>query len=39
MEHDMVVSRYAIPIGILCVNWLSTGPLGFGVLDEQIKLV
>ena len=31
MRRDMVVSRYAIPIGILYVDGLSTGPLGFGV--------
>ena len=31
MGHDLVVSRYAIPTGILWVDGLSTGPLGFGV--------
>ena len=31
MRRDMVVSRYTIPTGILCVDGLSTGPLGFGV--------
>ena len=30
MRCDMVVSRYAILIGIPCVDGLSTGPLGFG---------
>ena len=28
---DMVVSRYVIPIGIPCVDGLSTGPPGFRV--------
>ena len=28
---DLVVSRYAIPTGILCVDELLTGPSGFGV--------
>ena len=28
---NMVVSRYAIPTGIPCVDGLSTGPSGFGV--------
>ena len=31
MRRDMVVSRYAIPIGIPCVDGLSTGPPSFGV--------
>ena len=31
MGRDMVVSRYVIPIGILCVDGLSMGSLGFGV--------
>ena len=31
MGRDMVVSRYAIPIAILCVDSLSTGPSGFRV--------
>ena len=31
MRCDMVVSRYAIPIGIARIDGLSTGPLGFGV--------
>ena len=31
MRHNSVVSRYAIPIGILQVNGWSTGPPGFGV--------
>ena len=30
MERDMVVLRYAIPIGISHVDGLSTGPPGFG---------
>ena len=28
---DMVVSKYTIPIGISCVDGLSTGPPGFRV--------
>ena len=34
---DMVVSRYAIPTGIPCVDGLSTGPPGFGVLQTVFK--
>ena len=34
---DMVVSRYAIPTGIPCVDMLSTGPQSFGVLLLGIK--
>ena len=34
MRRDMVVSRYAIPTGILCVNGLSTGLPGFGVSQK-----
>ena len=30
MGCDMVVSRYAIPISIACVDGLSMGPPGFG---------
>ena len=35
MGRDMVVSRYAIPTGIPCVNELSTGPPGFGASHWQ----
>ena len=31
MGHDMMVSRYAIPTGISCIDRLSTGPPGFRV--------
>ena len=31
MGRDLVVSRYAISIGISCVDRLSTGPPRFGV--------
>ena len=31
------VSRYAIPIGILYVDGLSTGPLGFEASQLRIK--
>ena len=31
MGCDMVVSKYAIPTSIPCVDGLSTGPPGFGV--------
>ena len=30
MERDMVVLRYAIPIGISRIDGLSMGPSGFG---------
>ena len=34
----MVVSRYAIPIGILCVEGLSMGPPGFGASHNILYL-
>ena len=37
MGRDMVVSIYAIHIGILHVDELSTGPPGFGVSQLGIK--
>ena len=33
----MVVLRYAIPIGISCVDGLSTGPPGFGASQLGIR--
>ena len=42
MGRDMVVSRYAIPIGIPCIDGLPRGPPEWGVtawyesLDIQI---
>ena len=38
MGRDMVVLRYAIPTGILCVDGLSTGPSGFGVSQLSAPL-
>ena len=40
MRRDMMVSRYAIPIVIPCIDGLSIGPLGFGVSKKKsvIKL-
>ena len=35
MGRDMMVSRYAIPIGILLVDELSMGPPGFGASQKQ----
>ena len=37
MGRDMVVSRYAIPISILCIDGLSTGPPGFGASQLGIR--
>ena len=37
MGCDMVVSIYAIPIGIPCVDRLSMGPPGFGALQFGIR--
>ena len=37
MRRDMVVSRYAIPTGILRVDGLSTGPPSFRVSQLGIK--
>ena len=37
MGRDLVVSRYAIPTGILCVDGLSTGPPGFKVSQLGIR--
>ena len=37
MGRDMVVSRYAIPTGILCVDGLPTGPSSFGVSQFGIR--
>ena len=37
MGRDMVVSIYAIPTGILCVDGLSIGPPGFGALNDSLK--
>ena len=36
-EIDMVVSRYAIPIGIPFINMLSTGPPNFVVSQLHIR--
>ena len=36
-EIDMVVSRYAIPTGILCIDMLSTGPPNFVVSQLHIR--
>ena len=36
MGRDMVVSRYAIPIGIPHIDGLSTEPLGFGVSQTSL---
>ena len=38
MRHNIVVSRYAIPIGILQVDGWSTGPLGFGASQKKNKI-
>ena len=38
MGRDMVVSRYAIPTGIPCVDWLSTRPPGFRVSQLGIRV-
>ena len=37
MGRDMVVSRYVIPIGISCIDKLSTGPSGFGASQLGIR--
>ena len=37
MGREMVVSRYAIPIGILYIDGLSTGPPGFGASQLSIN--
>ena len=37
MGRDMVVSGYAIPTGVPCVDGLSTGPLGFGASQLCIR--
>ena len=37
MGRDMEVSIYAIPIGIPCVDRLSTRPSGFGASQLGIK--
>ena len=37
MRNDSMVSRYAMPIGILQVNSWSTGPLGFGA-SQKVKV-
>ena len=37
MGYDMVVSRYAIPTSIPCVDRLLTGPLGFGASQLGIE--
>ena len=34
----MMVSRYAIPTGILHVDGLSTGPAGFGVSQSLASI-
>ena len=34
MGHDMVVSRYAIPVGIPRFDGLSMGPRSFGLSQE-----
>ena len=36
-EIDMVVSRYAIPTGIPCIDMLSTGPPDFAVSQLHIR--
>ena len=37
MGHNSVVSGHPKSIGILLVDWLSTGPMGFGVSQLGIK--
>ena len=36
MRRDMVVSSYAIPIGISRIDGLSTEPPGFGVSQTSL---
>ena len=36
-EIDMVVSRYAIPTGISCIDMLSMGPSDFVVSQLHIR--
>ena len=36
MKRDSVVSRYAIPIGILHIDGWSTRPLGFGASQDGL---
>ena len=38
MGRDLMVSRYAIPIGIPCVDGLSMGPSGFRTSHNQIGI-
>ena len=38
MGRDMVVLRYAIPIGIPCVDGYSMGPPGFGCHSLVLEL-
>ena len=38
MGRNMVVSRYAIPTGISCVDGLSTGPSGFGASQHLVMV-